>query len=98
MPHYTLGLNSLIAIKLNHFPIPSLSADARIVSYCSGSFLLAAAGLLDGRRATAYWGSAAEMVARFPKVHVDPQVLYVDDGQILTAAVPTAINKIKTTL
>ncbi|KAB8142856.1 helix-turn-helix domain-containing protein [Chloroflexia bacterium SDU3-3] len=59
---------------------------ARLISYCTGAFLLAAAGLLDGRRATTHWAWAGELAARYPKVRVDSRVLYVDDGQVLTAA------------
>lgn len=59
---------------------------ARIISLCTGAFLLAAAGLLDGRRVTTHWRWAAELASRHPKVQVDPHVLYIDDGQILTSA------------
>ncbi|MFB9234920.1 helix-turn-helix domain-containing protein [Plantactinospora siamensis] len=59
---------------------------ARIVSICSGAFALAAAGLLDGRRAATHWRYAAELRRRFPAVRVDPDVLYVDDGDVLTSA------------
>ncbi len=59
---------------------------ARLLSFCTGAFLLAAAGLLDGRRATTHWLWTAELAARYPKVQVDPKVLYIDDGQILTSA------------
>ncbi len=59
---------------------------ARIVSLCTGAFVLAAAGLLDGRRATTHWTSAAELARRYPAVKVDPEVLYVDDGDVLTSA------------
>jgi transcriptional regulator GlxA family with amidase domain len=59
---------------------------ARIASLCSGAFVLAAAGLLDGRRATTHWMFAEALAARFPRVQVDPNVLYVDEGQILTSA------------
>ncbi|GHO60557.1 helix-turn-helix domain-containing protein [Ktedonobacter robiniae] len=58
----------------------------RVISFCTGAFLLAAAGLLDGRRATTHWAWAAELAARYPKVQVNPRVLYVDDNQVLTAA------------
>ncbi len=58
----------------------------RIISFCTGAFLLAAAGLLDGRRAATHWMWAAELAARYPSVQVDAQVLYIDDGQILTSA------------
>lgn len=58
----------------------------RIISFCTGAFLLAAAGLLDGRRVTTHWAWAAELAASYPTVQVDPKVLYIDDGQILTSA------------
>lgn len=59
---------------------------ARIVSFCTGAFVLAAAGLLNGRRATTHWQWAAHMAQQYPLIHVDPSVLYVDDGQVLTSA------------
>lgn len=59
---------------------------ARLVSLCTGAFVLAAAGLLDGRRATTHWADCGELAARYPKVLVDPDVLYIDDGDILTSA------------
>lgn len=59
---------------------------ARMVSVCTGAFALAAAGLLDGRRATTHWNDAADLAARHSRVQVDPDVLWVDEGQILTSA------------
>jgi transcriptional regulator GlxA family with amidase domain len=59
---------------------------ATIVSHCTGAFVLAAAGLLDGKRVTTHWKWAGELAARFPAVQVDPSVLYVDNGQVLTGA------------
>ncbi|ACC69667.1 helix-turn-helix domain-containing protein [Paraburkholderia phymatum] len=59
---------------------------AQLVGLCLGAYVLAAAGLLDGRPATTHWAWAADFARRFPKVKVDPQVLYVDDGDILTSA------------
>lgn len=59
---------------------------ARVVSICSGAFALAAAGLLDGRRATTHWKYADLLARRFPSVEVDPEVLYIDDGDVLTSA------------
>lgn len=59
---------------------------ARIASICTGAYLLAAAGLLDGRRATTHWAHADELAARYPAVDVDPSVLFVDDRDVLTAA------------
>ncbi|MFI9104672.1 GlxA family transcriptional regulator [Streptomyces fildesensis] len=58
----------------------------RVVSICTGSYLLAAAGLLDGRPATTHWDSADHFQRLFPQVKVDPDVLYIDDGDILTSA------------
>ncbi|MFC1416628.1 helix-turn-helix domain-containing protein [Streptacidiphilus cavernicola] len=59
---------------------------ARVVSLCTGAFVLAAAGLLDGRRATTHWLHAEALAARYPRVEVDPDVLYVDNGRVLTSA------------
>ncbi|MCA1191446.1 helix-turn-helix domain-containing protein [Saccharopolyspora sp. 6V] len=59
---------------------------ARLVSFCTGAFTLAEAGVLDGRRATTHWRWAAEFTRRFPAVRLEPDVLYVDDGAVLTAA------------
>jgi AraC family transcriptional regulator, transcriptional activator FtrA len=59
---------------------------ARIASICTGAFTLAAAGLLDGRRAATHWMHAGELARRWPAVRVEPNVLYTDDGQILTSA------------
>ncbi|MFC8043299.1 GlxA family transcriptional regulator [Nocardia sp. NPDC057353] len=59
---------------------------ARIASICTGAFVLAAAGLLDGRTATTHWLLADHLAERHPAVTVDPAVLFVDDGAILTSA------------
>jgi AraC family transcriptional activator FtrA len=59
---------------------------ARIVSICSGAFALAAAGLLDDRAAATHWRYAAALARRHPRVRVEPEVLYVDEGDILTSA------------
>ncbi|MEH1126457.1 transcriptional regulator FtrA [Micromonospora sp. CPCC 206061] len=59
---------------------------ARVMSICSGAFALAAAGLLDGRRATTHWRYAERLRRRYPAVDVDPDVLYVDGGDVLTSA------------
>lgn len=78
-----------------HTPVPELlcrklrkaHADgARILSFCSGVFVLAAAGLLDGKRAATHWRYAAELSARFPDVTIDADVLYVDSGNVITSA------------
>ena len=78
----------------DHIPSPALldafrAAHARgatIISHCTGAFVLAAAGLLDGKRVTTHWKWAGELAARFPSVTVDPSVLYVDNGRIITGA------------
>jgi transcriptional regulator GlxA family with amidase domain len=64
----------------------AIAPGVRIVSICTGSFLLAAAGLLDGRPATTHWTSADHFQRLFPRIKVDPDVLYVDDGDVLTSA------------
>ncbi|QGV82280.1 helix-turn-helix domain-containing protein [Streptomyces ficellus] len=61
-------------------------AGARVASLCTGAFVLAAAGLLDGRRATTHWAHTRELARRHPEVTVDPDVLYVDNGRVLTSA------------
>ena len=76
-------------------PVPARVLDAlreahargtRLLSICSGSFVLAATGLLDGRRATTHWRYAAALQRMYPRITVDPAVLYVDEGQLLTSA------------
>jgi len=59
---------------------------ARVMSICTGAFALAAAGLLDGRRATTHWAHAPRFRRLFPDVRLDPDVLFVDDGDLLTSA------------
>jgi AraC family transcriptional activator FtrA len=59
---------------------------ARLLSICSGVFVLAATGLLDGRGATTHWRYTSELAERFPGILVDPDVLYVDSGQLITSA------------
>ncbi|GAB3482594.1 GlxA family transcriptional regulator [Nocardiopsis coralliicola] len=66
--------------------IRRIRPGARIASICSGAFVLAAAGLLDGRRATTHWRSAEALTALYPSVQVDCGVLYTDDRGVLTAA------------
>ncbi|MBX2800197.1 MAG: helix-turn-helix domain-containing protein [Myxococcales bacterium] len=64
----------------------SAARGARVMSICTGAFVLAAAGLLDGLRATTHWAAAELLQQRFPRVRVDPTVLYVDEGSVLTSA------------
>ncbi|MET8699978.1 helix-turn-helix domain-containing protein [Kitasatospora sp. NPDC004723] len=75
------------------YPAPLLDAlratverGARVLSICSGAFVLGAAGLLDGRRATTHWRYTAELAARHPRTTVEPDVLYVDDDPVITSA------------
>ncbi|MCX5052292.1 MULTISPECIES: GlxA family transcriptional regulator [unclassified Streptomyces] len=60
--------------------------DARIVSICTAAFVLAAAGLLDGRKATTHWHVVDLFRRRYPNIDLDPDVLFVDDGRVLTSA------------
>ncbi|MBW0275123.1 AraC family transcriptional regulator [Nocardia sp. MH4] len=63
-----------------------IGPGTRIVSICTGAFVLAAAGLLDGRPATTHWRMADSFRRHFPRVRLDPDVLFVDDGDVLTSA------------
>jgi transcriptional regulator GlxA family with amidase domain len=62
----------------------------RVTSVCTGAFLLARAGLLDGRRATTHWASCADLAARYPAVTVEPDPIFVHDGNVATSAGVTA--------
>jgi transcriptional regulator GlxA family with amidase domain len=62
----------------------------RLASVCTGAFILAAAGLLDGRRATTHWGRAAELARAYPQVHVEPDRIFIRDGRVWTSAGVTA--------
>jgi transcriptional regulator GlxA family with amidase domain len=64
----------------------AIDRGARVASICTGAFVLAATGALDGRRATTHWLAAAELARRHPRIAVDPSVLYVDHGKLLTSA------------
>lgn len=64
--------------------------SARVASVCTGAFLLAEAGLLDGRRATTHWAYCARLQQRYPRVEVDPTPIFVRDGQVSTSAGVTA--------
>ncbi|MEO7124514.1 MAG: helix-turn-helix domain-containing protein, partial [Nakamurella sp.] len=71
----------VVAAALAHIP-----EKTRIVSLCTSAFVLAAAGKLDGLRATTHWGLCARLATLFPKVSVDPDVLFVDNGRVITSA------------
>jgi transcriptional regulator GlxA family with amidase domain len=64
----------------------ALNRGARIASICTGAFVLARAGLLKDLRATTHWMAAGELARRYPEIEVDANVLYVDNGQVLTSA------------
>jgi transcriptional regulator GlxA family with amidase domain len=64
----------------------ALDRGATLLSVCSGSFVLGAAGLLDGRHCTTHWRHGDDLLARFPTILLDPDVLFVDDGNIITSA------------
>ncbi|MGW7256694.1 GlxA family transcriptional regulator [Streptomyces sp. NPDC054834] len=86
----------LTAIPSTHIPdelpdavtaaLARIPERARVVSICTGAFVLAAAGLLDGRRATTHWQVADSFRRLFPRVTLDPDVLFVEDGRFLTSA------------
>ncbi|MFB7556194.1 GlxA family transcriptional regulator [Streptomyces brevispora] len=81
-PVYTEGrLTDEIAAAFAH-----IRPGTRMVSICTGSYVLAAAGYLDGRPATTHWTSAEHFQKLFPAVRVDPDVLFIDDGDVLTSA------------
>lgn len=79
-PEHPSGLAVRTAIRR------AATRGARLVSFCTGAFTLAEAGVLDGRRATTHWKWADEFRHRFPRVELTPDVLFVDDGDVLTAA------------
>jgi transcriptional regulator GlxA family with amidase domain len=62
------------------------AAGSTLLSVCSGAFVLGAAGLLDDRRCTTHWRHAADLARRFPRAKVDPDVLFVDEGDVVTSA------------
>jgi transcriptional regulator GlxA family with amidase domain len=64
----------------------TVARGARVMSVCSGAFVLGEAGLLDGRNCTTHWLHTDELAERFPSARVDPMVLYVEDGPVLTSA------------
>ncbi len=64
----------------------AVDRGSRVASICVGAFVLAEAGLLDGRAATTHWLAAADLARRYPAVRVDPDVLYTDNGSVLTSA------------
>jgi transcriptional regulator GlxA family with amidase domain len=83
------------AVRLGTAPMPEALAEqlraavergARVLSVCSGAYLLGEAGLLDDRRCTTHWTYAEDLARRYPRAKVDPDVLYVEDGNVITSA------------
>ncbi len=98
-PHRLADLDRADTVIVPTWPVQRMPSDevidslqrarhrgARIVSVCSGAFVLAHAGLLDGKRATTHWMYTDALADRFPEVKVDPDVLYVDEDPIFTSA------------
>ncbi|HEX7059669.1 MAG TPA: GlxA family transcriptional regulator [Solirubrobacterales bacterium] len=81
---------ALEARPLTHWIARAATRSRRLCSVCTGSFLLAEAGLLDGRRATTHWAACDELARRYPAVQVEPDPIFVRDGDIVTAAGVTA--------
>ncbi|UNK71110.1 helix-turn-helix domain-containing protein [Microbacterium sp. H1-D42] len=75
-----------IDARLIDLAVAAVTRDAWVVSVCSGVFVLAASGQLDGRRATTHWMYASTLAAMYPQIEVDPDVLFVQDGRIITSA------------
>ncbi|MFE0257388.1 GlxA family transcriptional regulator [Streptomyces sp. NPDC059010] len=81
-PLYEQGvLTPELAAALAH-----IRPGTRLTSICTGVYVLAAAGYLDGRPATTHWADAERFQALFPQIEVDPNVLFIDDGDVLTSA------------
>lgn len=89
-----LTADTIVVPGSGHHPAPAVlellreahRRGIRIASICCGAFTLAASGLLDGRRATTHWSSAEAIARRYPLIEVDADVLFVDDGDVLTSA------------
>src|SRR5271154_4694883 len=80
------GINAPLAPRVADALRKAHERGVRLLSICSGAFVLAAAGLLDGKQATTHWRYTGELQRRYPQVRVNPNVLYADEGQILTSA------------
>jgi AraC family transcriptional regulator, transcriptional activator FtrA len=80
------GLDAMIPPLLQQVLREAAARGARIATLCSGVFVLAATGLLDGKRATTHWRYAEALATRHPEITVTPDVLYIDNGSLLTAA------------
>lgn len=80
------GADAPVPAELARALVAAHARGVRLASICSGAFVLAATGLLDGRRAATHWRYADALQEAYPRIEVDASVLYVDDGQVLTSA------------
>jgi AraC family transcriptional activator FtrA len=80
------GVGAVVPDAISDAVREAHARGARVLSLCSGVFVLAAAGLLSGRRATTHWRYVERLAERYPDIRVEPDVLYVDEGSVLTAA------------
>jgi AraC family transcriptional activator FtrA len=80
------GADQPVPERLSRALCRAHARGARLLSFCSGVFVLAATGLLDGRRATTHWRYAERLARDYPRIAVVPDVLYIDEGNLLTAA------------
>ena len=80
------GIDALVPGRLVDTLLAAHKRGARILTICSGVFVLAATGLLDGKRATTHWRYVRALEEKYPRIRVEPNVLYVDEGQVLTSA------------
>ena len=79
-------IDSAVPDELIHALRRAIARGARVASICTGAFVLARTGTLNGLKATTHWRAAAELARRYPEIDVTPDVLYVDNGRILTSA------------
>lgn len=85
VPGWT-SVDTPVPPKLTHALCEAHARGARLVSICSGAFVLAATGLLDGKRATTHWRYADALRRMYPRIEVDPDVLYIEEGRVFTSA------------
>jgi transcriptional regulator GlxA family with amidase domain len=85
IPSTTVAVDGVLPPQVTD-ALATVRPGTRLVSICLGAFVLAATGVLDGRRATTHWAHAERFQELFPRVLVNPDVLFVDDGDVLTSA------------
>ena len=90
VPAAEMNLNRDEMTRRNEWLCNFAGQSRRIVSICGGAFFLAEAGLLDGKKATTHWRGTKELAARFPKIHVQADSIFVKDGHVYTSAGVTA--------